>query len=174
MFEQVEKLIQGFTDAEKKRLLFENNVREDFDLCIVVPPHAAPEVVRASGLTDTTGWIPVDARSMQTRHPNVYALGDVSAISLPHGGTLPKIGGIAINQAEVIAHNIACEILRHSMKKEYTGTGSYFLETGEGKAGYLHVKFFDSSSMKAEFHEPSVTYHWAKVVAEKYWLWRWF
>ena len=161
-------------DAEKKHLLFENNVREDFNLCIVVPPHAAPEVVRASGLADATGWIPVDARSMQTRHPNVFALGDVSSILLPHGGALPKIGGIAQNEAEVIAHNIACEILQHGMKKEFAGTGFYFLETGLGKAGYLHAKFFETPSPKAEFREPSVTYHWAKVVAEKYWLWRWF
>ncbi len=161
-------------DPAKKQLTFENGVLAEFDLCLVVPPHRAPDVIRASGLTDGSGWIPVNPRSLQTRHTNVYAIGDVATVRLEDGSALPKAGIFALNQAEVVAHNLACEILGHGTKKEYPGTGFCFLETGNGKAGYIHGNFYELPAPTIEMHEPSVTYHWAKVVAEKYWLWRWF
>lgn len=161
-------------DPAKKQLTFENGVLAEFDLCLAVPPHRAPEVVRSSGLNDAAGWIPVNPRNMQTQHPDVYAIGDVATVPLANGSALPKVGVFALNQAETVAHNIACDILHHGMKKDYPGTGFCFLETGNGKAGYIHGDFYNLPAPKIEVHEPSVTYHWAKVVAEKYWLWRWF
>src|SRR5262249_55697752 len=55
------------------------------DLFLGIPRHRAPEVVQASGLT-VDGWIPVDSRTLETRHPGVYAVGDVSNPGTPKAG----------------------------------------------------------------------------------------
>lgn len=48
------------------------------------------------------------------------------------------------------------------------------METGNGRAGYIHGDFFARAAPLVSFEEPSVTHHWKKVVFEKFWLWRWF
>ncbi|MBI1806792.1 MAG: NAD(P)/FAD-dependent oxidoreductase [Ignavibacteria bacterium] len=161
-------------DATSQHLVFENNQRPTFDMLIVVPPHRAPEVVRSAGLTNDNGWIPVHAQTLRTQHTNVFALGDVTTIPLANGLPLPKAGVFAHNQAEVVAHNIAQDIHSSGFRKDFGGTGFCFLETGNGRAGYIHGNFFSAPAPDITFHEPSVTYHWGKVVFEKYWLWRWF
>ena len=47
-----------------------------YDLFLGVPKHRAPDVVVASGMTDD-GYVPVDPRTLETRFPGVYAVGDV-------------------------------------------------------------------------------------------------
>ncbi|MFQ5426216.1 MAG: NAD(P)/FAD-dependent oxidoreductase, partial [Gaiellales bacterium] len=48
-----------------------------YDLFLGVPKHRAPEVVVASGMTED-GYVPVDPKTLETRFPGVYALGDVA------------------------------------------------------------------------------------------------
>ena len=69
--------------------------RAPFTLLIAVPPHRAPEVVRASGLTAESGWVAVDKRTFATEWPGVHAVGDVTQILLANGLPLPKAGVIA-------------------------------------------------------------------------------
>lgn len=88
-------------DAAAKRLAFANGAQADFDLLAQVPPHRAPEVVRDSGLTDDGGWVPVDRHTLQTRWPQVYAIGDVVSIPLALGKPLPKAGVFAHREAAV-------------------------------------------------------------------------
>lgn len=161
-------------DQHERRLTFHDGTSEQSDLLIIVPPHRAPAVIRAHGLCDDNGWIPVDEQTLRTRHHRVYAIGDVTTIATANGFAIPKAGVFALAQAEVIAHNIAREIHQSGTAKEFTGTGFCFLETGNGRAGYVSGNFFAKPSPSVTLHEPSVGYHWAKVVFEKYWLWRWF
>ena len=84
-------------DGSTKEIIFENGVREKYDLLIAIPPHASPKVVRESDLADTaSGWIPVDPQNMQTKHDRVYAIGDVAAVKLPSGMMLPKAADLCI------------------------------------------------------------------------------
>ncbi|MBI3364569.1 MAG: NAD(P)/FAD-dependent oxidoreductase [Ignavibacteriae bacterium] len=161
-------------DASNKQLMFEDGSSARFDLLIAIPPHRVPEVVRAAHLVDESGWIPVDEHTLRTHYPDVYALGDVTTIALPNGFALPKAGVFAAGQAEVVALNIARELHNGGASKEFKGHGFCFLETGNGRAGYINGNFYTKPSPTVTFHEPSVTYHWGKVVFEKYWLWRWF
>ena len=155
-------------------MTFENGLTASFDLLIAIPPHQVPQVVTSAKLTNDSGWIPVDERTLRTPQSNVFAIGDVTTIPLASGFTLPKAGVFALNQAEVVAHNIAAEINGRVVHREFSGDGYCFLETGNGRAGYISGNFFAKPSPLASFYEPSVKYHWAKVVFEKYWLWRWF
>ena len=81
----------------------------EVDLLMVVPPHQAPEVVRSSPLLGVSGFIHVDARTLQTGYDNVYAIGDVTTIKLPDGKALPKAGVFAHAEAKVVAQRIADE-----------------------------------------------------------------
>jgi sulfide:quinone oxidoreductase len=161
-------------DAKAQSITFENGAAHRFDLLIGVPPHASPRVIRDARLTDQTGWVPVEERSLRTRFRNIFAIGDVTSIPLASGGALPKAGVFAAAQGEVVAHNIAQEILGHRSPKAFPGVGDCYLETGYGRAGHIHGNFLARPAPLILFDEPSVTHHWKKVVFEKYWLWRWF
>ncbi|MCH7512075.1 MAG: NAD(P)/FAD-dependent oxidoreductase [Chloroflexi bacterium] len=161
------------TAAEDGRLSFENGSPAPFDLLVAVPPHRAPQVVRDAGLTDDSGWIPVDQHTLETEHEGVFAIGDVTRITLPDGKPFPKAGVFAHGEAQVVAHNIAARILGLAKRERYEGTGYCFLEAGGGSAGLAQGDFF-AHPRHITMRSPSPIWHWGKVAFERYWLWRWY
>jgi sulfide:quinone oxidoreductase len=131
-------------------------------------------------LANDAGWIPVDAGTLATRFEGVYALGDVTTIPLPGRFqsdkplVLPKAGVFAHKQAEVVAHNLAVEIIRQGTPQPFDGLGGCFIELGDGRAGYGEGNFYDPQAPAVTLHPPARRWHWGKVLIEKYWLWRWF
>jgi sulfide:quinone oxidoreductase len=156
--------------------IFEDGSRLAFDLLIAVPPHAAPEVVQRAGLTDETGWIPVEPTTMRTKHANVYALGDVTSVSTPSGFVpyLPKAGVFAQHQAEVVANNIAVEINGRGHTKAWDGGGACFLMTGGAQAAFVKGTWFATPHPAIKFSPPSRIMYMERVLFEKFWLRRWF
>jgi len=77
-------------DAERKELIFSGREPMPFDLLAGVPPHTTPPVVKESPLANEAGWIPVDKRTFQTSYENVYAIVDVTSITLANGMSCPK------------------------------------------------------------------------------------
>lgn len=79
----------------------------EYDLAVVIPPHAPPEVIRSSGLAGATGYMDVLLPSMQhPRHDTVFGIGDVVA---------PTIGlGMAGVFAHFQADHVATQILDRS------------------------------------------------------------
>ena len=167
-------------DPGKKEIAFENGQKADFDLLVAVPPHRSPEVVRKSVLANEAGWISVDGRTLATRFENVYALGDVTSISLPGRYRpdaplpLPKAGVFAHYQASVVADNIASGIQGGTARKEFGGRGYCFLETGRGMAGYGSGNFYGEPQPAVTFGRPNRLWRFAKVLFEKWWLRHWF
>jgi sulfide:quinone oxidoreductase len=47
-----------------------------YDIFLGVPKHRAPDVVQRSGLTDDSGYISVNPKTLATRFPGVFAFGD--------------------------------------------------------------------------------------------------
>ena len=97
-------------DSAKKELTFENDVTSDYDMLIAIPPHRCPQPVVSSGLTNGSGWVPVDRATLETSAEGVYALGDMTTIPLISGMPLPKAGVFAHGQAQVVARNIVADI----------------------------------------------------------------
>jgi sulfide:quinone oxidoreductase len=157
-------------DAEKKRLTFANGAQVDFDLLAYVPPHRAPAVVRDSGLLAESGWMSVDRHTLQTRWPNVYAIGDVVSIPLKLGKPLPKAGVFAHREAEVVARSIAHAITSHGTPTRFDGNGECFIEVGDGKAGFGGGDFYAEPKPTVALRMPSWRWHLAKVWFEKSWL----
>ncbi|MFY9316519.1 MAG: FAD/NAD(P)-binding oxidoreductase [Burkholderiales bacterium] len=149
---------------------FVNGTSAEFDLLVYVPPHRAPAAVRDAGLTNDTGWIPVDRHTLATKHPGVYAIGDVTVIPLKMGRPLPKAGVFAHGQAEAVAHNIAREWTGKGKPKRFEGNGMCFIETGGGRAGMGSGNFYAEPLPDVRLHPPGLLWHGAKVLYEKYWL----
>ena len=157
-------------DADRKRLTFANGIQVDFDLLAYVPPHRAPVVVRDSGLTGESGWMSVDRHTLQTRWPNVYAIGDVVSIPLALGKPLPKAGVFAHKEAEIVAKNIAQAIAGQVQSARFDGHGECFIEIGGGKAGFGGGDFYAEPKPAVTLHQPNWRWHLGKVWVEKSWL----
>jgi sulfide:quinone oxidoreductase len=75
-----------------------------YDLLVMVPPHRPAQALFDCGLAETENGIRVDYESLKTKWDNVYAIGDCA--DLPAS----KSGGVAHQEADVLAHNLAAEI----------------------------------------------------------------
>ena len=160
-------------DRKNKNIIFEDNQKVQYDMLIYVPPHKAQKVVKDSRLTNETGWIPVDPKTLKTNQKNIYAIGDITSIKLPDGKMLPKAGVFAHYQAEVVANNIASEIMSRNAFKEFNGGGLCFLEIGFGKAGFAIGNFY-AEKREIKMKKPSHVWHLGKILFEKYWFWKFF
>ena len=138
-----------------------------FDLLVGVPPHRAPEALRKAKLTDATGWVPVDAVTLRTRFPGVYAIGDATSIRLPIGMFLPKAGVFADEQARVVAESIAAEIAGGSAARRFDGRGFCYIETGSELAAYGEGNFYGMPSPTITLEPPSAHYREEKRAIER-------
>lgn len=161
-------------DAANRTISFANGASAEYDLLLYVPPHRAPAVVREAGLTNDSGWVPVDRHTMQTQFDNVFAIGDIATIPLKMGRPLPKAGVFAHGQAEVVAHNIAHAWTGNGETRQFTGEGMCFIETGGGRAGIGKGNFYAEPTPQVEMRGPNRFWHMGKILYEKYWLYRRF
>ncbi len=161
-------------DPDARRLSFANGAEAEFDLLVYVPPHRAPAVVREAGLVGESGWVPVDRHSLETQFPGVYAIGDVVGIPLTMGKPLPKAGVFAHGEAEAVVKSIVHAISGRGAPGRFTGHGSCFVETGDGKAGYGVGNFYGEPTPQVALRNVGRRWYLGKVLFEKYWLWRWF
>lgn len=161
-------------DSVKKEIAFQNEKTLSYDLLIGIPPHGLPPVLEGSPILAENGWVKINMRTLETDLENVYALGDVTTITLSAGKPLPKAGVFAHFQADVVAHNIAAKIKGVSPDKEFNGKGYCFLELGDGRAGFASGNFYAEPEPAVNMKNPSRIWHWGKVLFEKWWLWWWF
>ncbi len=143
-------------DSEAHKVAFEAG-EASFDLLIGVPPHAAPRVVREAGLTDETGWIPVDLQTLETPYAGVFAIGDITSIRQPNptGFFLPKAWVFADEEARIVARNIAGKILSEAGLSKFDGKGSCYLETGDEMAAYGSGNFYSYPAPRVYMEPPS-------------------
>jgi len=161
-------------DPAAKTLAFADGSEAPYDLLIGVPLHEVPTVVREAGLAEPGGWVKVDRDTLATGFEGVYAVGDMTAISLASGKMLPKAGVFAHGEAEVVARNIAAEISDGQTRWAFGGEGACFLETGFGRAAYVKGNFFSEPEPELQMRPPGRLWRWVKEGFVRTWLWRWF
>lgn len=159
------------TNVDAGLLHFADGKTASFDLLLYVPPHRVPAVVKAAGLTAESGWVAVDRGTLETKFPNVYAIGDVTAIPLKMGRPLPKAGVFAHRQAEVVARNIARAWAGKGEAARFDGHGMCFVEIGAGMAGFGSGDFYAEPTPAVRLRTPNPLWHLGKILFEKYWLW---
>lgn len=148
------------------KLEFENGAVKDYDLLIGIPPHRAPEVVRTSGLTAGSDWIPVDRHTMRTLVSKVFAVGDVTEIKIG-AFALPKAGIFAEEQAKVAAQNILHEIGAAPQTASFTGQGYCFMEVGDRRAGYIAADFYNKEGPAFSLDQPTEANYEKKIEFER-------
>jgi sulfide:quinone oxidoreductase len=157
-------------------LSFEGKESFAYDMLIAVPPHRSPQVVREAGLANQAGWVPVDSGTLTAKDENVYAIGDVTAISLPGRWKpdvplmLPKAGVFAHAQALVLARRIADRIMGKDARDKFSGEGYCMLEAGEHMAGFASGQFLAEPSPQIKLRKIGKSWHLGKVMFEKWWL----
>jgi sulfide:quinone oxidoreductase len=163
-------------DVQKNLLFFEGKEPVSYTLLIAIPPHRAPSIVREAGLANEAGWVPVDRATLKTQFESVFAIGDVTSISIPGRWKpevpmmLPKAAVFAHVQAEIVAKRIADEVSGRTPTSEFCGTGYCMLEAGEGLAGFAYGDFFAEPSPHLEVRNLGRAWHLGKVMFEQWWL----
>ncbi len=163
-------------DLQSRKLLFESKDAAGYDLLVAIPPHRSPGLVRQSGLANEGGWIPVDPATLKTKHPDVYAVGDVTTIQLPGRWKpdtplmLPKAGVFAHAQAQVVARRIAREVAGERAQARFRADGYCMLEAGEDLAGFAFGNFFAEPAPQLQLRKTGKTWHLGKVLFEQWWL----
>jgi sulfide:quinone oxidoreductase len=142
-----ERLVGGL-DPNRRMALLSDGSEMPYDLFLGIPVHRAPAVVEASGLT-VDGWIPVDPLTLETRFPDVYAVGDVTSV-----GT-PKAGVFAEGQAAVVADRIVARVRGDDESPQYDGTGVCYFELGGNQVAKVEVTFVSGQAPNGALIGPS-------------------
>lgn len=141
-----DRLVRALDPARRVAVL-DDMSEMPYDLFLGIPKHRVPEVVAASGMTEG-GWIPVDPKTLKTRFPGVYAIGDVTSV-----GT-PKAGVFAEGAARTVAAEIIAGVRGGDEPAAYRGIGSCYVEFGEERVGRIDVEFL-AGPPTGSFMEPS-------------------
>ena len=131
-----------------------------FDLLMLVPPFQGPPAASSLGIANDESYINVDWAMRVIGHQQMYANGD--AVNLDG----PKMGHMAIHQAEVAAANLVAELAGHEPASRYKHDMKLVIETGGSDSLYVHEDLWAD--------EPASVGHgrfwsWAKQAQEKYW-----
>ncbi|MGZ4316652.1 MAG: NAD(P)/FAD-dependent oxidoreductase [Gaiellaceae bacterium] len=142
-------------DPERHLAVLDDGSELPYDLFLGVPKHRAPDVVLASGMAED-GYVPVNPKTLETRFPGVYAVGDVATIGVPKAGVFSE------GAARVVGASLIARLQDGEEPGAYNGLGSCYVEFGEGRVGRVDVDFFSGPKPTGTFQEPSVA-----LVAEK-------
>jgi sulfide:quinone oxidoreductase len=119
-----------------------------YDLFVGIPVHRVPDVVESSGLA-ANGWVPVEKANLETRFPDVYAVGDVTGLPMA------KAGVFAEAAARVVADDITARLRGGTLEQPYEGAGTCYIEFGEGMVGMVEANFFGGPKPTARLVGPS-------------------
>ena len=160
-------------EPARKAVRFEDGSEAHFDLLLTVPPHRVPRVVVDSWLAKPDGWIPADPATMAVKSPNaasnVYAIGDVTTVSLPGRWApdmplaLPKAGVMAAAEGEVVAANIAAAVRGEAPRAAYDGTGACYIEVGGRLAMRGEGNFYATPHPVMSAEPPAASLYASKV-----------
>ena len=154
-------------------------LRLPFKYAIIIPPFMGVSAVRNSpGIGDDRGFVPINSSYQHTTYPNIYAAGVAVAVKPPAPTPVPtgvpKTGYMSEVMAKVAAQNIAADIKGDkSLHKELPFPeiqGMCILD-----AGNQGVVMLSDHILEPRQHEilvPGPWSHWAKVLFEKYYLWK--
>jgi sulfide:quinone oxidoreductase len=136
-------------DGERAVAVLDDGSQLPYDLFMGVPKHRAPDVLSSSGMIDDV-YVPVDSRTLQTRYPDVYAIGDCADVGVP------KAGVFAEGAARAVASALLARARGEGEEEPYGGRGSCYIEFGAGRVGRVDVDFLSGPKPTGVFQAPSV------------------
>ena len=157
--------------VEKNKLIFQNG-EANFDLLLAIPPHVAPKVIYDSGLAKEGGFIPIN-RDCKTPFENVYAVGDVTTLTVNDTMAVPKAGVFAEGEAITVAQNIISKIQSKKESSLFDGKGGCFIESGRDTASLIEVDMFSEPKPSTKLTEFTDEHLDEKIQFEKERLSKW-
>ncbi|HKR58954.1 MAG TPA: FAD-dependent oxidoreductase [Pyrinomonadaceae bacterium] len=130
-----------------------------YDLNMVIPPFGGPGALVGTGLTDSEGYVSVDEKMRVEGLERVYAAGDCVSFKGP------KLGHMAVRQAEIVAENVAAEIQGRAPETNYDH--EMMLVIDDGNESIFVQK--DLWSDEPATIQQSRFWAWAKRKQEHYW-----
>jgi sulfide:quinone oxidoreductase len=137
-------------DPGRRVVVLDDGRELSYDLFLGVPKHCAPKVVQESGLTEN-GWVTVNPRTLETRFPCVYAIGDIAFTKTPKAGVFAEGG------ARAVAESLIGRVRGSGETGMYNGAGSCYIEFGGGMIGRVDVDFFSGPSPTGVYQAPAVS-----------------
>jgi sulfide:quinone oxidoreductase len=132
----------------------------EYDLLMLVPPFEGTSALAGTGLTDEEGFVRVDHTMRVIGAERMYAAGD----SVYFSG--PKMGHMAVRQAEVVAENLQAEIEGRAPSALYDHEVTLVVDAGGKDSLYLHKRLWDEGEKSVSWGR---FWSWAKRVHEMYW-----
>jgi NADH dehydrogenase FAD-containing subunit len=132
----------------------------NFDLLMLVPPFAGAPAASHLGITNAESYINVDSTMRVSGLHRVFAAGDCVNFSGP------KMGHMAVRQAEVAAANLIGEINDYEPTSHYVHEVKVVIDAGGSDSLYMHKDLWTDEP--ASFHQGRF-WTWAKLAQEKYW-----
>ncbi len=132
----------------------------EFDLLMLLPPFQGSSAASNLGITNDESYINVDWAMRVIGYDRMYAIGD--AVNLCG----PKMGHMAIRQAEVAAANLIAEIAGHEPIARYNHELKLVIDEGGSDSVYLHEDLWVDEPADVK---QGRFWTWAKQAQEKYW-----
>jgi sulfide:quinone oxidoreductase len=130
------------------------------NVAMLLPPFRGSSPASSVGLTDEDRYINVDWTMKAIGADRIYAVGDCVNFAGP------KMGHMAVNQAQVAAANVASEIAGHAPVAHYDHEMMMVLDVFDGESIYFHKDLWTDSFARVRHGR---FWSWAKHVHEKYW-----
>ena len=152
-------------------MIFEND-EYSFDILLAIPPHIAPKIIYDSNLAKAPGFIPID-RDCKTPFENIFAVGDVTSLTVIDSLVVPKAGIFAEGEGITVAKNIISKIESKETSAIFDGKGGCFLESGRDTASIIEVDMFTNSKPSTKLTESTKDNLSKKLDFEKERLSKW-
>jgi sulfide:quinone oxidoreductase len=132
----------------------------NFDLLMLIPPFRGSSAAAYMGIGGPSRYISVDWTMRVIGHKGIYAVGDC----VDFDG--PKLGHMAVRQAEVAAANVAAEIEGHEPVSHYSHELRLVIDQPGDQSLYVHKDIWTD--------EPGTVregrfWSWAKRAQQKFW-----
>jgi sulfide:quinone oxidoreductase len=127
----------------------------NFDLLMLVPPFRGSSAASHLGITNEEGYIHVDSTMRVAGQERIYAVGDCTNFDGP------KMGHMAVRQAEVTAANLTAEIEGREPVSRYEHEMRFVIDEL-----YVHK---DLSTDEPAIVRQGRFWSWAKQVQKMYW-----
>jgi sulfide:quinone oxidoreductase len=177
--------IEWITNAEIKdvtpsQVNLVDNRRIPFKFAIIIPPFKGVQAIRNSrDIGDERGFVTTNSRYQHITYPNIYAAGVAIAVKPPYPTPVPcgvpKTGYMSEVMAKVAAHNIVSSIrgkAESDLKDLPFGKINGLCILDAGKQGVIMISDHIFAPRKYQMLIPGPWSHWAKILFEKYYLWK--
>jgi sulfide:quinone oxidoreductase len=132
----------------------------NFNLLMLIPPFRGSAAAQYLAITNDEGYINVDWAMNVIGHNRMYAVGDCVNFAGP------KMGHMAVRQAEVAAANLAAQVMGREPVSHYEHEMRFVIEGAGRDTMYLHKDLWTDESASVR---QGRFWNWAKHMQEKYW-----